>query len=351
PVFGRGAPFGPLAVYFEAAGEVEGKPFGVFGLDADPLLARALRPLLLRDRVEDAGADPLAAARWIEVEQEDFADAGLGNATAAGADHRLVLDCHDPAVPALGRSDLAPDPFGGVVLGDHRLDAIRLLDTAVGIAPASSADSRDVFGVGCLGTADDEASHAALCLRRSAPSVGERASRLRAGTTLTRPRAALARRTARGRPRRLAGRTAFPRSGSPRPTLRPASARAGRGGRSSSRRRRRRPRGRAPRAGSPPPPCRSGTRSRPSARGGKARTGSPHAEPRRAAGASRRSSGARGSRRARRRRARPPCSAPDARRRACRLPAAARRAAATRSVPRSTPPPPHTPSPPPGAPF
>src|SRR4029450_10678153 len=136
----------------------------------------ARRLMLLRHGVEDAGADPLAAARWIKVEHEDFADAGLGNATAAGADHRLVLDCHDPAVPALGRSDLAPDPFGCVVLGDHRLDAIPLLDTAVGIAPASSADSRDVFGVGCLGTADDEASHAALCLRTSAPSGARGAS-------------------------------------------------------------------------------------------------------------------------------------------------------------------------------
>ena len=87
PFFGRGAPFGPLAVYFEATGEVEGKPFPVFGLDADPLLARALRPLLLRDRVKDERSDPLAAARRIEVEHEDFADAGLGNATAAGADH------------------------------------------------------------------------------------------------------------------------------------------------------------------------------------------------------------------------------------------------------------------------
>jgi hypothetical protein len=74
-------------VYFEATGEVEGKPFPVCGLDAHPLLARALHPLLLRDRVKDERADPFAAARRIEVEHEDFADAGLGNATAAGADH------------------------------------------------------------------------------------------------------------------------------------------------------------------------------------------------------------------------------------------------------------------------
>ena len=70
PFFGRGAPFGPLPVYFEAAGVVEGKSFRVFGFDADPLLACAPRPLLLGDRVEDERADPLAAARWIEVEHE-----------------------------------------------------------------------------------------------------------------------------------------------------------------------------------------------------------------------------------------------------------------------------------------
>jgi hypothetical protein len=76
PFFGRAAPFGPLAVYFEATGEVEGKPFPVFRLDADPLLARALRPLLLRDRLEDERADPLASARRVEVKHEDSPTAG-----------------------------------------------------------------------------------------------------------------------------------------------------------------------------------------------------------------------------------------------------------------------------------
>ena len=53
--------------------------------------------------------------------------------------------------------------------------------------------------------------------------------------------------------------------------------RAGRAGRSSSRRTRRRRRACAPRAGSPRPPCPTGSRCRPSARGGRARTGSPRA--------------------------------------------------------------------------
>src|SRR5215218_3191942 len=96
---GRGAPFGSFPAYFEAAGDVEGKSFPVFGLDADPLLAYAPRPLLLGDRVEDQRADPFAAARRVEVEHEDLADAGLGHATAAGADHGVAVDCDDPAVP------------------------------------------------------------------------------------------------------------------------------------------------------------------------------------------------------------------------------------------------------------
>ena len=157
---GRGAPFGSFPAYFEAAGDVEGKSFRVFGLDADPLLAYAPCPLLFGDGVEDERADPFAAARRVEVEHEDLADAGLGDATAACADYGVVLGCHDPAVPALGRSDLATDSFGRVVLGDHRRDPLWLLDAGVGVAPAGSADSRDALGVMWLGAADDGVRHA-----------------------------------------------------------------------------------------------------------------------------------------------------------------------------------------------
>ena len=70
------------------------------------LLARTLGALLLSDCVEQEGADPFAAARRVEVEDEELADARLGHATAAGADHGLVLDRDDPAVPAFACSDL-----------------------------------------------------------------------------------------------------------------------------------------------------------------------------------------------------------------------------------------------------
>jgi hypothetical protein len=50
--------------------------------------------------------------------------------------------------------------FGRVVLGDHRLDPLLLLDAAVGVAPASGADSRDALGVVWLGAADDGMHHA-----------------------------------------------------------------------------------------------------------------------------------------------------------------------------------------------
>jgi hypothetical protein len=108
----RGARFGLVPAYIEATGVVEGKSFRVLGLDADPLLARTLGTLLLSDRIEEEGADPFAAARRVEVEDEDLADAGTGHATAAGADHGVVLYRDDPAVPAFAGSDLAPDPLG-----------------------------------------------------------------------------------------------------------------------------------------------------------------------------------------------------------------------------------------------
>ena len=77
PLFDGGAELRPLPADAEAARIVEGQSLRVVGLDAHPLLARSLRALLIRDRVEETRTDPLAAASRVEIEDEDLADPGL----------------------------------------------------------------------------------------------------------------------------------------------------------------------------------------------------------------------------------------------------------------------------------
>lgn len=172
--FGRQSPGWTLTVHLEAMRLIEGETLAVLWLDTDPLLPRPLRQLLLRDRLEQESADPLATPARVKIKDEDLSDARADHAAASSPDHSAAINRDDPTIPSLRCGDLLGNALRQVILRNHRLDPLGRIDAFVGVPPTLRTNASDPLGVAGLSTTSDDLVHHTILLVRSVDAEAPR---------------------------------------------------------------------------------------------------------------------------------------------------------------------------------
>jgi len=126
----------------EPARFVEGNAAPVAERDRDPLLGRAERELLPRDRAQKRGSGAFAAPGRVGVEDEDLAGRRARHPPGAGGDHHVVAG-HEPPAPRRQRGvNLACHAFWRV--GAIGADAADRLDVVVRRGPGVHEDDSNL---------------------------------------------------------------------------------------------------------------------------------------------------------------------------------------------------------------